>query len=89
MSTMKTGSCERNHNRNNGEEMKRNVGNVAKYNTDKVKIALQTKLHAISVITQDIGLVCRSSKPVNKVTEHENKPYVLCFVHNAKEAVKQ
>lgn len=72
-----------------GEEMKRNVGNVAKYNTDKVKIALQTKLHAISVIKQAIGLVSRNSKPVNKVTEQENKPYFLGFVHNAKEAAKQ
>ncbi len=34
------------------------MGNVAKYNTDKMKIALQTKLHAISVIKQDIGPEC-------------------------------
>lgn len=60
------------------------MGNLAKYNTDKVKISLQTKLHVVNVIKQDIGLVCHSSKPVNKVTEQENGPYFLGFAHNTK-----
>lgn len=54
-----------------------------------MKIALQTKLLAVSLIKQDIGPVCCSSKPVNKVTEHENEPYFLGFAHNAKDAAKQ
>lgn len=33
--------------------------------------------------------MCRSSKPVDMVTEHEKEPYFLGFVHNAKDAVEQ
>lgn len=60
-SRKRIGHHKRSQNRNNGEEMTGNVGNVENHGTDKMKIALRINSHVVSATRQDTGPKCATA----------------------------